>query len=233
MNEREIREHTRAQDAQSVAPFQVRHTDPDSYLDDLARDEAAGDIEGDVRLSIVRRVATLEQITGNWQPGGNRPVTTYRACYVESSYLARNQLVKLSAYCGVAFLGKEPASQGEYFTNRHEYRLKQTAETAERVSSTMRRVQLELTKRKLTARGGGMYIEEGNAAWVADWQETIEAAPEPECATCHDRIYFANGSWRHASTRRPDATRPEITKRGNTILALDHLADPEEVGRTI
>src|SRR5688572_13440439 len=100
INDGELRTATHKRDGEPVSVYEIRFTDPSSFCEDLKADAKRGAIEDNlVRLAIINGPATLEQVMGKWQPGGDRRLSAYRTKYVEASYLARGQLVKLSCYC--------------------------------------------------------------------------------------------------------------------------------------
>lgn len=224
LSEAGARSLTRTRDAVSASSLQVRHTDPGSYLLDLKADAGLDAIEDKiVRLAIVQGPATFEQIEApDFVPGGHRTNPWFRSKYVTSSYQARGQLVKLSAYCGVAYVApKTPTS----------FCLDKTKECALQLQETMRRVHAPLLALKLDVRGGGVYVEDPSDTWLAHYMESIELPPLVLCATCKTEIYFSNEQWRHVDTKRAEATIPGIGFGGRPMSILHHLADPDAEGR--
>lgn len=228
-------------DAQAVSIYGIRHTDPAAFCDELARDVAYHRIEDPiVRLAITSGPATMEQVERKWIPGGSRANPWFRSRYVEASYIARGQLVKLSAYCGVLWSADHEAPISA---------AAQTTETALKVSATLNHVQRAIFEiGDVEIRGGGLYVETGEP-WIAHPDQEIALPPAPVCATCEEPIYFANRAWRHSATRQAEATYDEPCSRcggsgegdrgrrcalcnGRKVAKrLDHLADPEEAGK--
>lgn len=224
MSEAGARSLTRTRDAVSASSLQVRHTDPGSYLLDLKADAGLNAIEDRiVRLAIVQGPATFEQIEApDFVPGGHRTNPWFRSKYVTSSYQARGQLVKLSAYCGVAYVAEKAPT---------EFCLTKTKECALQLQETMRRIHAPILALGLELRGGGVYVEDPSDTWLAHYMESIELPPLVLCATCRREIYFSNDQWRHADTKRAEETMPGVGRGGRTMQVLHHLADPEIGGR--
>lgn len=223
---RELQEQTHKRDA-SVASTETRWTNPADFIADLKADAEAGAIEDNlVRLAIINATATVEQVEGRWTPGGARPVLTYLAKHVEASYRARGSLHKLSCYCGVAL--KDNVTDPGWI----EASMAVTEATGKALQQALRKVQTALHPLGLEVRGGGFAIPDG--AWTAHPDGAIEAPPTLTCATCEGRIYYANNAWRHEDTGRAEVVVDGETNRyGKVLKAVDHLADPEEVGRTL
>lgn len=239
-----MNERADTRDAQAVSVYGVRHTDPAAFCDELARDVAYHRIEDQiVRLAITSGPATIEQTSPGaaFVAGGSRPNPWFRSRYVEASYIAGGQLVKLSAYCGVLWAASHapPASAAA-----------QTEETALRVSATLNHVQKAIHEiGEIEVRGGGLYVESPEP-WIAHPLQEIALPPAPTCATCEEPVYYANGAWRHRSSRQAEATFDEPCARcggsgegargrrcalcnGRKVAKrLDHVADPREAGRT-
>lgn len=225
-NDRELRTATHKRDGEPVSVYEIRFTDPSAFCDDLKADAALGAIEDNiVRLAVVNQAATLDQVMGKWQPGGNRILDAYRTKYVEASYLARKQLVKLSCFCGVSVA--DPT-----ITTLTDHARKLTEATALNIQSAVRKVQATLAPlRDIEVRGGGFYVQDG--PWTAWPESPIEAPDELVCATCGEGIYWSNDAWRHESTRRAEAWIDDGMDGRRPRKKLDHLADPEEAGRQL
>lgn len=223
---REAQEQAHKRDA-SVASTETRWTNPADFIADLKADAGNGAIEDNlVRLCIVNATATVEQVEGRWTPGGMRPVLTYLAKHVEASYRARGSLHKLSCYCGVAL--KDNVTDPEWIEAGRPL----TEATAKALQQALRRVQTALAPLGLEVRGGGFAIPDG--AWTAHPDGAIEAPPTLTCATCEGRIYFANNAWRHEDTGQAEVLIDGETNRyGRVLKVVHHMADPEEVGRTL
>lgn len=221
LSEAGARSLTRARDAADSSVYEVRHTDPASYLDDLAADVNIGAVvDSFVRLAIVSSPATMQQITPDeFIPSGGRLNPWFRSKFVVSSYQARGQLVKLSAYCGIAFVGKHAPSP---------FALEATKKCALALQETMRRVHVPLMKLGLDIRGGGVYVEDPNDPWLGNFMSTIELPPVVVCLHCDKEIYFANEAWRHRDTKRAMATRPSTSATGRPVQVFDHDAAPRE-----
>lgn len=211
---------TRTRDAAAASVFEVRFTDPGAFIDDLKADADIGAVEDRiVRLAIVSKVATLEEIEApDFVPSGHRVNPWFAAKYVTSSYQARGQLVKLSVHCGVSWVAKQEPT---------DFCLTKTRECAEALQSVMRQVQRPLQDLGLELRGGGVYVSNDAAPWLAHYLEAIDAAPEIHCRHCRKRIYFSNREWRHADTRRAEVKKKGEGYGGRVMDVLDHFAEPE------
>jgi len=221
VNAAELREQTTARDARSVGNFEVRFTDAAAYLQTLEQDAQLGAIaDSIVWLARTAGIATLDEVTGRWNPGGGREVESWRSMYVECSYIARGQLHKLSVYCGVARKDAQPGGDDR------------SEATALRLLETERRMQTAVSKLRgeyaLQVRGGGaLHLHDLSSPWMAHPDQSIEAVPEPVCATCKEPIHYANETWRHDSDNRAEATLAAEGWEGNPIRKLHHVASPE------
>lgn len=226
LSEAGARSLTRTRDAVSASSLQVRHTDPASYLNDLRADAGLGAVEDRiVRLAIVSGPATFAQVEApDFVPGGHRTNPWFASKYVTSSYQARGQLVKLSTYCGIAYVGTKAPSP---------FALDKTKECALQLQETMRRIYAPLLALNLDVRGGGVYVEDPSDTWLSHYMESIELPPVVLCATCRREIYWSNDQWRHADTKRAEETMPGVGRGGRPMQVLHHLADPEIGGRQV
>jgi hypothetical protein len=244
--------------------FENRFDNPDAFLGELAKDEANDAIQDRIlRLAYRSAPAKYIQLAPNHAMArtDEKLAWWFRGRFVEASFLARGQLTKLSAYCGLGFnrLAFEavnpdkPALAARYSDLN--------LETEARLQDLVHR--LQTAARDLDIRDGATFVEEG--AWIADPQSPIEPVPAPTCATCEAPIYLANG-WRHQYDRalntgceiqkgRAEATVKETcpmckgdgeTNMGRrtktrcprclgskTIPRLHHLADPVLAGRLV
>lgn len=223
---RESMEATHKRDASVSAP-EIRFTNPGDWIAELKADAALDAIADNLcRVAIVNSTATTEQVEGRWTPGGLRPVLTYLSKHLEATYLARGQLVKLSCYCGVAL--KDNVTDPEWIEAGRSL----TEATAKALQQALRRVQTALAPLGLEVRGGGFAIPDG--AWTAHPDGAIEAPPTLTCATCNERIYHSNNAWRHEDTGQAEVLIDGETNRyGKVLKVVHHMADPEEVGRTL
>ena len=57
-------------------------------------------------------------VEGTWSAGGNRHNPWYSRVYVESSYIARGQQVRMERYCGVALVKSAPEEAWDYGLDR-------------------------------------------------------------------------------------------------------------------
>ena len=221
LSEAGARSMNRTRDAASVSVYEIRFTDPVDYIRELTADARQGVIEdGIVRLAIINAPASLEQIEGKPTAGGHRTSPWFRAKYVASSYLARGQLIKLSAYCGVSYIGQEEPK---------ELQLQLMRECAQALQENLRKVQRPLEKLEgIDLRGGGLYVEDPTEPWLAPFLAAIEPLPQPVCKHCHALIYYANEAWRHKSNGRPEVTVGAVGRTGNRIQRLDHYAEPAD-----
>lgn len=224
LSEREAADLARTRDA-SATPYATHHTDPASYIADLRADHELGAVDdGYVRLAIVARQASLQELYGTqWVPGGDRPSFGFSSKRVTSSYFSRGRLVTLVVYCGVSWtLKAEPRG-----TNAATL----TQETALKLTATQARIKAAIKELGLQQRGGDVVIDEG-VAFIPDEYETVEDGDTfgERCASCDKLIYYANNEWRHEDTKRAETTIAAV-RNGRAIRQLDHVADPTEVGR--
>lgn len=223
----ELRDRTRARDATDVRTYEVRFTDIDSFLEDLGRDAERIE-DGIVRLAVVNFPATHEQVMGQWTSGGDRLNPLYRTKTLQVAYLVRGQLVKLQHDCGVALTDNVAQRFGQKYADAG---VERTRACAEALLEAANKVQRKLEAIKgLDLRGGGLFVEDGS--WRADLDHAIEQLPRSLCATCGEDIYYSNNSWRHKATGQAEHLVDGEGRYG-PIQKLDHLADPEEVGRQI
>lgn len=225
----EVRDQLRNRDAAAVGQHEVRFTNVADFLADLDADYKKGSIEDNiVRVSVIGSDASLDQIYGRPVPGGNRRGNGWQAKYVSAAYLARGQLVKLSAYCGVA--PQVAPEEAKHLPDVYRQRQRVTMDaTAAKVQETVRAVLAPLDRKSdLEVRGGGVYVESGE--WIADPDFSIDAPPAETCATCHHDIYFANQKWRHKDTKQAEhyIDNPDATAKSGPFgrKLLHHLADP-------
>ena len=216
-----LRNQTRARDTQSVGQFEIKFTDAIAFVEVLRADADLGAIEDNiVWLARTAGSATLDQITGRWNPNGDRIIPGWRSMYVEVSYLARGQLHKGSFYCGPALI--------EASTNDA-----RTLRTATALLDMERRMQAAVGKAsreyKLTIRGGGaMHLFDVGTPWQAHPDHPIEPVPELTCKHCGEEIYHSNEAWRHKSTGRTAATKAGVGRGSRPIQLFDHDAEPGE-----
>lgn len=246
----ELRDQTRNRDSRSIAPFEVHFTHPDPWVRDLEKDAAAGAIDHNVvRTAVTSSPAHWSQAPGSPQRAfDTRPMVWHRSRYVEASYVARGQMVKLSAYCGIAWSAAhdEPESSRPW-----------SEATGLLIQAAARRVLVAMSRiPDLDVRNGESLHLHAADPWVAGVQEQIDPLPELNCATCLQPVYYANGLWRHRGDSRAEAFDRDVCPecdgrlevpglRGRMrrcgrcamspgeILILNHLADPDEAGRKI
>jgi hypothetical protein len=186
--------------------FENRIEDPESFLRELAKDRAKGAVADDIlRLAYRSQAGSYRQLDPHHMMAreGAKLGSWFRARFVEASYVARGQLTKLSAYCGLGF---NAPSFEVLMHNRHG-----AAETA-RLSAQYQAIAAETEARlrdlvhRLQEAGAGLDLREGatfveDGAWIADAESPIEPVPAPECADCLQPIYRIHGQWRHQMTR--------------------------------
>lgn len=210
------------------ALFEVQFFSPDEFLAELKQDLAENAVEGNiVRLTHSRR------------PTRNR-VNYHSAHFIEATYTTshRNQLVRLSHYCGFASYSydmKTPRLENE-----------PTKKCLEHANQVGTKVKLALLRLGLDIRAGGLFIE-GYAEPADDDHSREPITDEIICEHCGEPIYFANEAWRHQSDKRAGRTRPEKCTKcdGNGRVTLgtasvncsclngirqiwDHNAEPRE-----
>jgi hypothetical protein len=234
--------------------FEARHTDPAAFLDELGRDRVLDAVQDNIlRLAYRTGPATYGMYNPRHMNHDQKMAPWLKARYVEASYLAHGQLVKLSAFCGIGFDPErfKPAAniKREEAAARFEERSKATDA---QLAATLERVRKASVG--LDVRAGALFVEDG--AWQADPDSPIETPPEPVCATCKAPIYFANQTWRHADSKQCDVFEAvECSACGGTgrtemghgtrrcercrfgmpgsIKVLHHMADPEIEGRKV
>jgi hypothetical protein len=228
----ELRDRTATRDAQSVAIHEVHLTSIDDFVRELRKDAEAGVIrDGVVRYSIVDGRASEADVMRASRPGRlhveqfeGRP-TPYLRKFVEVAYIARDQLVKVSRYCGVAldpsYFDKLPG--GRPLTEA-------TALAIQEYSRAVLKVVDEY--RDLDLRSGAVYVADGSA-WSAAPDLEIAPVPVERCATCDELIYYKNEAWRHKATGRAEHLVDGRGTRGQARKVLHHLADPQEAGRMV
>lgn len=207
LNAPEMRDALHRRDVQEQTVAEVRHTDPDAWLADLAADK--GELFGPVRLAIVSGPATVAQVN----PGrafDTRDNPLFASRYVRASYTVRRELVILSAFCGVIFKA-DPLRPGN-------------AETEQRLSAAMRKVQRGIYLLELETRGGGLYVPD-EEAWQAHPDQRIDTPPEPLCLHCGIPIHWASGHWRDDQGRF-EVLRSKPGRYGLTT-ELEHEHEPE------
>jgi hypothetical protein len=225
MSNAELRNQTRRRDAQEVTAFEVRFTEPSSYLDVLREDHGTLAAVADeiVWLARTSSVASLRDLYApRWVPGGDREAPDWRRVYVECSYLARGQLNRLACYCGCA-LRDPDGSDGR------------TAATAARVLEVERQLQTALSKLKgIRVRGGGaLHLHDYDGDWHPAPEDGIEAIETVLCADCQEEIYYANLQWRHKKTGRAEVEIEGPRRGSRTTTRLHHLASPDEEGKQV
>lgn len=226
MNAAELRDSTARRDAQSTSPYEIRFTDPAAWLASLDADVALDAITDNiVWLSVTTGPATLEQVEAKWSAGGNREVRTFGSRYVTANYIARNQMLTLSAYAGVVW------TEGEAVGFARE----KSEQTAMRLQEVMRKVQVGLSHHKgLQVRSGGaMHLHTDLESWQAHPDASIEVPQELTCADCKEPIYWANNAFRHKATGRAEVNVERPGRGGRQVLALHHLASPDEAGKKV
>lgn len=215
-NDAELREALTKRDA-SAGDHEDRFTDPSDYITDLKADYELGVITDNfVRLSRGNGVTTIQEVVGRWVPGGDRPHHDWRSKYVESSYVARGRLLKLSAYCGVAYVGKAtPPGWAREVSEA----------TAQRLHQTTRKVQVAIDSLKgIERRGGSIAVADGD--WTAFPGHDIEPVPELTCVHCGVAIHWSNGHWRDEAGKY-DVLVDAHGRNGGTVKKLDHEHGPE------
>ncbi|HEY8768736.1 MAG TPA: hypothetical protein VIP09_16005 [Dehalococcoidia bacterium] len=212
----EIRDQVHKRDA-TVSQFSVRFTNPSEFVEDLKRDHRAAAITDSIlRVAIVNRLATLEEVNGGWLPGGDRVAKGWQAKSVTASYLCRGQLVKLSSYCGVALQEESGLRDPRELTPATALQLRDTLQKVLGAADALK---------GLEVRGGGLYVDDGE--WVATPDEAIEAAPKDVCITCGVDIYHANEAWRAKETKRAEHFVSGRQPSGRMSRVLGHLHDPQ------
>lgn len=172
----------------------VRDADkrPDAfYADSEGKPAIVDDI---VRLAIRYGPAVLAQVDPT-RSYDHRVAANHRSVYVEASYIARGQLVKLSQYVGLE-TRDEPAP-----------------DTKTKMQDVLRQLQQSFaTRPHIEVRGGAFFVEEG--IWQARPDGTGDiVTPAPQvCATCRTSIYFANDAWRHKESLTIPGSRPGFTE---------------------
>lgn len=216
----------RKRDGEPVGQFEVRFTDPSAWCDDIEADYRLHAIEDNlVRLAVINTPASMQQVMGEFVAGPHRTNPMYLCKFVEASYQARGQLVKLSCFCGVALIADAPEKAQPYGRPL-------TEATAKALQAATRKVLSTLAKLPdIETRGGGYYVQDG--PWTA-WPETpIEEPEQLVCATCGVGIYWSNNAWRHEDTRRAEAWVDDGMDGRRPRKKLDHLADPDEPERML
>lgn len=233
---------------------EVHFTSVPAFIEELRKDHADIAILGNVvRLAVTNGEAHIGHITG--RPGEQGAIPGWRTRFVECSYIARDQLVKVSAYAGVDWTG------GAQRLFRPTPNSTVVDDTKQKVAELGRKLQAVLYALDgIEIRGGGLYLE--NGFWMAEPSHDIEDLPALVCATCLRDIYFANNAWRHreADTGETDTQQLQWKKGQAECFAVDvcsecrgvksgracglcfgsgkrltihHLADPEQEGRTV
>lgn len=223
LSEAGARSLTRNRDSSSQSVYEVRFTEPASFLDDLKADAELGAIEDRiVRLAIIGGPATHQQIAGDeFDPNGGKVNPWGRSRYVTASYQARGQLVKMTAYCGVSWAPRDKAPT--------EFWAAKTKDCALKLQSTLRQLQAPLQRLDLDVRGGGVYTEDPTDPWMGHYLASIETPAPVVCQHCGEEIYFANEAWRHTATQRAEALIDAIGRgTGKVVKKVDHYAEPEE-----
>lgn len=210
------RDLARPRGSSSQSVFTVKHTDPLSFIEDMTKD-AKVIVDQLVRLSISGGRANRAQVDyPHVPPGGHLDEPWFRSRYVEATYQARGQLVKIVCYCGVVYVGP------------HEGFEEKTRETTLKLQSTLRQMQVAIMHAGLDRRGGVLDVEDPTDTWRPDWLASI-TDPEPvKCLHCGEEIYYSNEAWRHTATKRAEANVDAIGASGKRIKKLDHYAEPED-----
>lgn len=176
--------------------FENRLDDPEAFLRELAKDKAADSIQdGIIRLAYRSGPGTYRMLAPNHAMArtDEKLAWWFRARFVEASFLARGQLTKLSAYCGLGF--NQPAFEAIHPGPSLVAKYSAIAlETDARLQDLVHR--LQTAAEGLEIRDGATYVGE-DKAWLADPESPIEPVPAPRCATCNEPIYRANKQWRH------------------------------------
>lgn len=223
----EVQDKVQQRGSRSISQWMVPFTTLEDYAGELKKDHDAGAIIDNIVRAATHNTghATIQDVEGKWSAGGHRDNPWYSRVYVESSYLARGQQHRFETYCGVALKSWVTDEKGVAYGRPI------SAATALRVQEAHRKLGNLLAPMKdIDLRSGVLMISEG--VWLPDPDETIEAAPEAHCATCSALIYYSNSQWRHMETGLAEHLVDGKGRYG-AIQKLDHLADPEEVGRQI
>lgn len=229
MTTAELRDAIRTQDPLQVSHRETRTTDIDAWLRNLATDEAGGDIiDPIVYLSVTSHLACINDVLGKRVIGGDREAEQYRRRNVEASYVRHDTIQKVSVYCGVVCIVPNPTGNA----------LEASKRTGEAVTTALRKIQTGLSRHPgLQVRSGlALHLHSITEAWSAGPEDAIEAPTTLQCATCGEDIYWANQQWRHASDGRAEAFDTLLGRLPGTRLPrrkLNHLADPEQEGRTL
>jgi hypothetical protein len=218
----EERDLLHRRDAVATTPFLVAYTTADDYVEELARDHARGAVtDSIVRLAVIDAPSQLRHLEPT-APGGNRGLQGWLCKYVCASHIARGQLVRLAVYCGVATV-EAAATERIEAVNRA---------TALRIQEAMNRVKTGVHKLDgLDVRGGGLYFD-GEGAADPDSDTKIAPAPSVACATCGTPIHYANDAWRDEAMQ-PEVMVDAVGRGGRKAKRLDHIHDPEVVGRMV
>ena len=222
----ELLDRTSQRGSRSIGQFFVPFTDVDDYARELKRDFEIGAIVDNIVRAGTHHAGFANQadVEGTWSAGGHRKQPWYSRVYVESSYIARGQQVRMERYCGVALVASAPEVAWPFGRPLSEA-------TALLVDETHRKLANALDGLTVDLRSGVLMIADG--VWLPEPDETIAAAPQERCATCLEDIYHSNGQWRHKSTRRAEHLVDGHGLRGQPMKRLEHLADPVEKGKLV
>lgn len=191
--------------------FEVRYSRPDEWLRELQTDVADDVVEdGLARIAITHSQATEADLRP-WMkgsPDGGRPTLPwFTVRWVQAAYVARGQLVKLSGHCGVICLIADAMSSGLGWKHksppaqeeRRQVWMKTNRETEDVELALSRQLTESVEALGLKVRTGNMHGFDPN--WRAqDVNEIMAPAPQTNCATCSQPIYFSNEQWRHRET---------------------------------
>jgi hypothetical protein len=221
----ELRDATANRGAQVVGHFVTQMTDPDAWIEALKLD--ADDItDNDVWLADSSGEATIAEGEGHYVTGGDRKSERYQRKYFEASYLCRGQIRKLSHFCGVVWF--DGPAQGAA--------LERSTATGAKLTGVRNKVETALSPYTgLRKRyGGSLAYHNVEQGWQAHPGQAIEVPQEMTCATCAEVIYHSNNAWRHKGSGRAEVNISRPGRDGRTaVLALHHLASPDEVGKQI
>lgn len=209
---------------QSVSTYEIRFTNPEGFIEELKADLAAGHVQDNILRLATRKAHAIMADVEPDRAFDHRPAVLWRTHYVEASYIStRHQLVKLSAFAGVAYEGEVPETAAQWIGTL-------TEATRRELLRTMRKIQAAIARvEDLDVRGGGLFVEEG--VWVAAPGTAIEAPEAVTCATCGVKLHWANNQFRDET----GAFQVLVDQQGRfgPIKAIGHIHDPIEAGRNL
>lgn len=224
----EVLEQVQQRGSRSIGQFFVPFTSIEDYARELKKDHDAKSIVDNIVRAGTHNTghASIQDVDGEWSPGGKRDNPWFSRVYVESSYLARGQQHRFETYCGVAlkaWVADEKAlAYGTPISEATALRVQEAHTKLGNLLAPMKDIDL---------RSGVLMISEG--VWLPEPDETIEAAPQERCITCDTPIYFANEAWRAKSTKRAEHLVDGHGFQGRRIKQLHHLHHPTEKDKQV